>query len=158
MSLHAATHVLCLFLACGLGAAGVFASVRDARTRTIPNACCGAICLLGLALCCLRALTGALPALPAPVSCATVAVATLLLGVAAEGAYRAVSGRVGLGLGDVKYMAAWACALGWWVAPALAAACLGGALYACTRRERTFAMAPWLTLAFACAFVVALLR
>lgn len=96
-------------------------------------------------------------ALPAPALCVACALALLLLGWAAEAAHRALFGRVGMGLGDVKYVAAWACVLGWWVAPALACACLGGAAWASVRGERAFAMAPWLTLAFGAALLVGLL-
>lgn len=86
-----------------------------------------------------------------------VACAVLLAGFAAEMLYRRVAGRAGLGLGDVKLAAAWAVSLGWLVVPAFAVACLFGAVWALATRQRTFALGPWLSAAFAGALLLACL-
>lgn len=134
------------------------ASVSDARSRIIPNEASFLIAVTGLALQLVRTfmphalellvLTGPMAdLLPLPVVCVASATGILVVGVAFEALLRRF-GRQGMGLGDVKFIAAWACALGWYVAPGLAVACLLGAVHALVRRERTFAMAPWLTLSF----------
>lgn len=144
----------------------VLASVTDVRTRTIPNGCCLGIALCGLALQAMRSwapgllaalpLTGWLAAvLPPPASCVIWGVGMLAGGVTLELLRRAFVGREGMGLGDVKLLAAWAAGIGWLVLPALALACLAGALFAIVRRERTFAMAPWLTAGFLAVLVLA---
>lgn len=134
------------------------ASVSDARSRIIPNEACFLAAVCGLALQLVRVfmphalellvVTGPMAdLLPLPVVCVASAAGILLIGLAFEGLFRRF-GRQGMGLGDVKFIAAWACALGWYVVPGLAVACLLGAVFALVRRERTFAMAPWLSLAF----------
>lgn len=140
-------------------AASACAAVRDARERVIPNGCCLCVALCGLSVQAVRIMLQnttselwfigrVLDALPEPGACVAWAAGLLVAGVAAELAVRRLTGRTGLGLGDVKFVAAWACILGFYVLPALAAACLLGAAWALVRRERTFAMAPWLTLSF----------
>lgn len=149
---------VCLVVAVGLSVA---ASVRDSRERVIPNGCCAGVALCGLVLQLLRAKAPELVfigraglALPSPLACLACAAGLLVLGVAAELLLRRFTGRTGLGLGDVKFVAAWACTLGFYVLPALAAACLLGAVHALARHERTFPMAPWLTLCFTAALGV----
>ena len=141
---------------CLRAASSGLASVRDARVREIPNGCCVAIALAAVLIACARAEADAAPRLVASPLCLAFGVGVLLVGVVIELAFRAVAGRAGLGLGDVKYVAAWAAVLGPASVFALAVACFAGAMFALVRGERTFAFAPWLTGAFALALVWAL--
>ena len=143
-------------------AASLFASVIDARSRIIPNGSCLAVACSGLALQVLRAWAPAVvpalpveallaPSLPGPPSCVLAGACVLVAGGACELLVRCVLGRQGVGMGDVKFCAAWACWLGWLVLPAICVACLAGAVFALARGCRAFAMGPWLTAAFAAA-------
>ncbi len=145
-------------------AASLLASVSDARSRIIPNGSCLCVACAGLALQALRAwmptAAAALPveatlasSLPAPVSCVIAGTCALMVGGAGELLVRRMFGRPGVGMGDVKLCAAWACWLGWLALPAICAACLAGAMVALVRGQRAFAMGPWLTAAFALACV-----
>lgn len=136
-----------------------WASVSDARCRVIPNGACALVALVGLAFQLVRAVAadvvatlpveaGLSRALPGPGSCCVAAVVVLILGGVGELAVRRVLGRSGVGMGDVKLCAAWACCLGWLVLPAVAVACFAGAVCALARRQRTFALGPWLAAAF----------
>lgn len=133
----------------------VWAGIVDARSRRIPNVCCVLVALCGVALQIVRVQGGVAPVLGEPLSCVWLAAAVLVAGVCLELAYRRLSGRAGLGMGDVKYVAAWAVSLGWLVAPALAVACLLGAAWGLATRQRTFAFGPWLSLVFVAAFLAA---
>lgn len=126
----------------------VWAGIVDARSRRIPNACCVLVALCGVALQIVRVQGGVAPVLGEPLACVWLAAALLVAGVCLELAYRRLSGRAGLGMGDIKYVAAWAVSLGWLVAPALVVACLLGATWGLATRQRTFAFGPWLSLAF----------
>lgn len=134
----------------------VWAGIVDARSRRIPNACCVLVALCGVALQAARAQSRVAPVLGEPLACVELAAALLVAGACLELAYRRLSGRAGLGMGDVKYVAAWAVSLGWLVAPALVVACLLGAAWGLATRQRTFAFGPWLSLVFVAAFLVAL--
>ena len=132
-----------------LVALAAWASVADARSRTIPNTCCVAVAACGLVLQAVRVWwPGHAAGLPEPVACVGWAAGILVVGVGGEFLLRTLTGRVGVGLGDVKYVAAWACTLGWYVLAGLGVACLLGAAWALARRQSTFAMAPWLSAAF----------
>lgn len=133
----------------------VWAGVVDARSRRIPNACCALVALCGVALQVARAQSRVAPVLGEPLACVWLAAAVLVTGVCLELAYRRLSGYSGLGMGDIKYVAAWAVSLGWLVAPALVVACLLGAAWGLATRQRTFAFGPWLSLAFVAASLVA---
>lgn len=133
----------------------VWAGVVDARSRRIPNACCALVALCGVALQAARAQSRVAPVLGEPLACVELAAALLVAGVCLELAYRRLSGHSGLGMGDVKYVAAWAVSLGWLVVPALVVACLLGATWGLATRQRTFAFGPWLSLAFVAASLVA---
>lgn len=141
-------------------AASLVASVRDATSRIIPNGSCLAVACAGLVLQAARtwapAVVGSLPVeaalsstLPEPASCVLAGACALVVGGACELLVRRALGRPGVGMGDVKFCAAWAFWLGWLVLPAICAACLAGAVVALVRGRRTFAMGPWLTAAFA---------
>lgn len=145
-------------------AASIFASVMDARSRIIPNGSCLAVACSGLALQALRAWAPTVvpalpveaslaPSLPVPASCVLAGACVLVAGGACELLVRRALGRLGVGMGDVKFCAAWACWLGWLALPAICGACLAGAVFALARGRRTFAMGPWLALAFAVACV-----
>ena len=108
-----------------------------------------AVAACGVLLQVVRVSSGALPGLSVPLACLAWAAALLVVGVGVELAFRSLRGRSGMGLGDVKYASAWAVTLGWLTLPAIAAACLLGAAWALVRRQRTFALGPWLSLAFA---------
>ena len=133
----------------------VWAGIVDARIRRIPNACCVLVALCGVALQIVRVQGRVAPVLGEPLACVELAAALLVAGACLELAYRRMSGHSGLGMGDVKYVAAWAVSLGWLVAPALAVACLLGAAWGLATRQRTFAFGPWLSLAFVAASLVA---
>lgn len=133
----------------------VWAGIVDARSRRIPNACCVLVALCGVALQIVRVQGGVAPVLGEPLACVWLAAAVLVAGVCLELAYRRLSGHSGLGMGDIKYVAAWAVSLGWLVAPALVVACLLGAAWGLATRQRTFAFGPWLSLAFVAASLVA---
>lgn len=126
-----------------------WAGVVDGQSRRIPNTCCGCVAACGLALQLARMGSGAFPLLGEPLTCVCVAVVVAFLGTGVELAYRWARGHAGLGFGDIKYVSAWAVTLGWLVFPALAAACLLGAIWGLATRQRTFALGPWLSLAFA---------
>lgn len=131
-------------------AAGVslWAAVVDARERTIPNAACAAVAVAGLVFGLARARTGLLPAFPPLARCLVVALSELAAGTLLELGYRRLSGRVGMGLGDVKFLSAWGCLIGAWNLVGFALACLAGALFSLVRGERTFALGPWLAGSF----------
>lgn len=141
------------------------ASIIDARARRIPNGISLAIALLGCLYQVVRLSPGFAPALftylqylpvlyhisfvlPSAVQCLLVAAVLLVVGVALELLVRKISGKAGMGLGDIKYIAAWSCWLGWFVLPAVGLACLLGAAYALWAHERTFALGPWLSFGF----------
>lgn len=144
-----------------LVAIAVFVAVRDARDRVIPNRLSGALAALGVALQAGRLLAPAPPpealarlpaarlaaALPPPATCLAAALALLALLVSAELACRRARGRPGMGLGDAKYVSAWACVVGPWAVAVLAVACWLGLAVALARGERDFALGPWLSLA-----------
>lgn len=144
----------------------VWASVVDARSRTIPNLSCAIIAVCGLALQTTRMLAprvletlvpeaAVMASLGEPLACVAWGAGVLVCGVGAELAFRSWTGRTGLGLGDVKLLAAWASVIGRTVVPALAISCLLGAVWAIARRERTFAMGPWITVGTALALLLA---
>lgn len=143
----------------------LLAAAFDARQRIIPNWICALVALLGVALQFLRLSAGFYPVLyaslsifpatyhiikllPAAWTCLAAGVLLLALGFALELLVRRVRGQAGMGMGDIKYIAAWAFVLGWFVLPALAIACLLGAAYALSQHQHTFALGPWLSLAF----------
>lgn len=147
-------------------AASVWASVVDARERRIPNVACAVVAACGVLLqvgrLCAPDVVAALPltpfvadALPAPLACLMWGAGGLVAGVCSEWWRRARTGRPGMGLGDVKLIAAWTLTLGWLMLGALVAACLLGALWAVVRGAQTFAMGPWLTLGCVAVLVVA---
>lgn len=140
------------------------AAVYDGKHAQIPNVISALVALEGIAIQVVRLVAVFVPALtanfarwplcayviqrlPSPQSCLLLALAVLLLAVLVETRLRA-AGYFGMGMGDIKYIAAWATVLGWYVFPALALACLFGAAWALTQGKRTFAFAPWLSLSF----------
>ena len=125
--------------------ASLWAAVVDARERTIPNATCLGVAAAGLLL---RARTGLLPAFPPLTRCLAAGLAELAAGTLLELGYRRLSGRVGMGLGDVKFLSAWGCLIGGWNLVGFALACLAGALFSLVRGDRTFALGPWLAGSF----------
>lgn len=137
----------------------------DATYRIIPNGACLILALLGIALQALRFMAGLYPhlsqvlgampltynvaqQLPNPLVCLASALVFLVLGVVFESLVRSLTSKPGMGMGDIKYFAAWACLLGWYVLPALALACAFGATWALATKQRTFALGPWLSLSF----------
>ena len=128
---------------------GAWASVTDVRRRVIPNLCCVLVATCGLVLQVARAFWEVFAgSVPPPALCLVTAAGVAVVGASAELIARRVAGRAFVGLGDVKYVAAWACMLGPLVFYGLVVACLAGAACAIARRRRTFPMAPWLTVAF----------
>lgn len=149
----------------GLVVPALWVAWSDARRRIVPNAACAIVAVCGLALQAARAWAPeVLIALPLssrvaarllhPAACVTWGAGMLVALTVIELVHRSLAGRVGLGFGDVKYIAAWACVLGWLTLPSLALACLSGAVVALVRRVRTFALGPWLSASFIAALVV----
>lgn len=139
-------------------------AVEDARDREISNGLSAALALVGAGFQASRAwapgLVFSLPweralgrALPPPGACLFCAGAVLLVGLAAELVRRHLTGRPGMGLGDVKYLASWTCVLGPAALVALGAACLAGSSCALVRRRGDFALGPWVS-ATCCAVAV----
>jgi Flp pilus assembly protein protease CpaA len=142
-----------LAVACALA---VWASCADASRRQIPNAACLALSLVGLAFQSFRWAGTGWPALlpwdaavscrlASPPACLACALVALVAGTALELWARRLRGAHGLGLGDVKYLAAWACVLGPAALVPFAFACLAGAAASLARGRRTFPFAPWLS-------------
>ena len=134
-----------LVLAMGVS---LWAAVADARERTIPNAACVGVAAAGLVFGLVRARTGLLPAFPPLAHCLAAALSELAAGTLLELGYRRLSGRVGMGLGDVKFLSAWGCLIGAWNLVGFALACLAGASFSLVHGERTFALGPWLAGSF----------
>lgn len=111
----AAAHV-------ALAAALAVAAAVDLRRRVIPDACCVAVAASGLVRGFARTLAEgeAVRALGLPVLGAVTVLAVML---AAAGASRRLSGRPGVGGGDVKLL----CAAGVWAGPVGGLAVVGGA-------------------------------
>lgn len=147
--------------------------VIDAQKRIIPNWACLCVAAIGIVLQLIRLTPAVSPSiytalavlpltyhvstsLPSALSCLVLALALLFVGTQLELLVRKIRGESGMGLGDVKYIAAWACVIGWYVLPALAIACLFGAVSALCVHERTFALGPWLSLAFVAVLLILL--
>lgn len=137
--------VASLVLAVGVS---LWAAVVDAQERTIPNAACVDVAVSGLVFGLVRARTGLLPAFPPLTHCLAAALSELAAGTLLELGYRRLTGRAGMGLGDVKFLSAWGCLIGAWNLVGFALACLAGALFSLIRGERTFALGPWLAGSF----------
>lgn len=92
---------------------GAWASVTDVRRRVIPNLCCVLVATCGLVLQVARAFWEVFAgSVPPPALCLVTAAGVAVLGGSAELIARRVAGRAFVGLGDVKYVAAWVCVLG----------------------------------------------
>jgi leader peptidase (prepilin peptidase)/N-methyltransferase len=143
--------------------AGVFAAVSalaacvDLEQRRLPNVLTALAAALGVAQGALAQAFGlfAAPGLPSLGMRLACALAVLLVGCAVELVWRrAHGGAHGMGLGDVKFLAAAAC----WVGPAVvavfAASSLAGALVSLARGRRSFAMGPYLALFSVASLVV----
>lgn len=150
-----------------LAAIASLVSLSDLRHRRIPNSLSGSLALLALAFQAVRATSpGALRPLPLshalslrlapPVTCVVVALFCLVTLLVAELARRRATDGPGMGMGDVKYLSAWALALGPHVVPAACAGCLCGALVALARGKPDFALGPWVSLAGVAACVALL--
>lgn len=148
-----------------LAALAVLVAVCDARSRRIPNKLVAAVVACGVTLQAARLFAPwVLDALPlaralsrglgTPLSCLAWGMGVASVGTVLELSLRRFGGRPGMGLGDVKYVAAWACVLGVVAIPALAFACLLGAAWAIACGARDFALGPWLSLAFVGAMVI----
>lgn len=144
---------------------GLVAAFIDARQRIIPNWISLSVAVCGVVLQIVRFSVRWVPGitawlqklpltyhvamnLPSALGCLGVALVVLIITALGESGVRKVKGEMALGFGDIKYIAAWACTLGWLVLPALALACLLGAAYALAQGERHFAFGPWLSIAF----------
>ncbi len=148
-----ALSVAPLALGLALAICAVRISVIDARERTISNASCIAVAVLGLGFQGLRQLASVAPLLPSPLWCVLCASALTLALAAVEFFLRGHLGRRGLGFGDVKYVGAWAIVLGPAAVFALAFGCLVASVWALARNQRTFAFAPFLSAGFVAAYV-----
>lgn len=141
------------------------ASLIDLRERRIPNWICICIAAFGCVFQLVRLSSFFAPKifaqlsyfpllwrisflLPSSLACLGTAFVCLAIGTVFELLVRKLSGSAGFGFGDIKYLSAWACILGWLVLPALALACAMGAAWALCAHERTFAFGPWLSLSF----------
>ena len=106
------------------------------------------VAVSGLVFGLVRARAGLLLAFPPLTRCLAASLAELSAGTLLELGYRRLTGRVGMGLGDVKFLSAWGCLIGAWNLVGFALACLAGALFSLVRGERTFALGPWLAGSF----------
>lgn len=135
-------------------AIAIAVGLRDARDRLIPNKWSGLLGALGAGFQLLRALGArwGLPweravaaSEPTPAACLASAALVLAGGILLELAYRHRTGREGLGLGDVKYLAAWTLVVGPVAIACFSVASLLGAVVAILRHERDFALGPWIS-------------
>ena len=142
--------------ACGLIAWGSWVDVRE---RRIPNAC-----TLGVAICAavqmaVQALL--LPSAPPPLGGVgerlAWAAGALLALLALELAWRRLRGSPGLGMGDIKLIAALALWVGAGIVAVLAVSCLLASAVALVRRQHEFAFGPYLGLAGCACLVLSLL-
>lgn len=144
---------------------GLLAAYVDWHTHLIPNWVSLVVALLGVVLQLVRAsraitpyLYNALSVMPFtghianllsnPFITLALALAVLGFGALIESAWRHLRGKMGMGFGDIKYIAAWTCTLGFWVFPALVIACVLAIVYSLLYKRESFAFAPWLSLAF----------
>lgn len=150
--------IVCAALALALAVA-----VEDERSCRIRNSFCLAMAALGLAFQAVRIwapeLSGVLAfhladETSAPQAVLAAALLVLLCGVALELAWRRIHGASGMGLGDIKYIAAWAMLLGPGIFVPLAAAALVGALVTLVQKKKRFAFGPYLSAAFSCMLVL----
>lgn len=141
-----------------LVAFAIAAGVADVKTQQIPNAICAALAVLGLSFqlwriascpckACCPFESSLASALAPPAICLGFALLAVGAGCGAELAYRRRTGRRGMGLGDVKYLSAWATVLGPSVLVPLAIACLAGGLAARATGRRAFCLGPWASVA-----------
>ena len=143
-----------------LVALAVAVGVIDGRDRIIPNTLSGLVAVWGIAFQALRAVGATGVAGPcvgslsramdgaawlSPASCLAWAGALLVGATTLELAWRRARGSAGLGLGDVKYLAAWSCVVGPVSLAALALACAAGGCVAALRGRPTFVLGPWLS-------------
>lgn len=150
--------IVCAALALALAVA-----VEDARSCRIRNSICLAMAALGLAFQAVRIwvpeLSGVLAfhladETSAPQVVLAAALLVLFCGAALELAWRGIHGASGMGLGDIKYIAAWATLLGPGIFVPLAAAALVGAPVTLVQKKKRFAFGPYLSAAFSCMLVL----
>lgn len=150
--------IVCAALALALAVA-----VEDARSCRIRNSICLAMAALGLAFQAVRIwvpeLSGVLAfhladETSAPQVVLAAALLVLFCGAALELAWRRIHGASGMGLGDIKYIAAGATLLGPGIFVPLAAAALVGALVTLVQKKKRFAFGPYLSAAFSCMLVL----
>lgn len=123
------------------------ASVQDIRTRSIANAASLALALLGAGWRCMHA--------PQTLVYYTgFSVAICLLMVVGELLFRRVSGRMAIGMGDIKFIAAWSLWLGPAVIFGVGIGCAFAAFYGVIAKQKTIALVPWLTAGFVLTGVV----
>ena len=131
-------------------------ALSDHRNRTIPNKLSAAMACVALAVQAMRVwapeaiarmpLTRAVAVGLAPAGACVACAAVCLVALSGvEFVRRAATGVVGMGMGDVKYLSAWAVLLGPAVLPAAAMAMAAGGLVALARGERDFALGPWVS-------------
>ncbi|MGN0071148.1 MAG: prepilin peptidase [Atopobiaceae bacterium] len=148
-------------IVCAVLVLAALVAYEDARSCRIRNGYCAAIAALGLLFQAARIWA---PELLSALAFrlgdhasspeAALSLAVLLGGTALELLWRHVRRSSGLGLGDVKYVAAWATLLGQEIFLPFAAACLVGAAAALARRQERFALGPYLSAAFSLALVL----
>lgn len=127
-------------------------SVKDAKTRTLPNK----VLLAMLAVACVKAFLLYLwfHMVPASLLAAAFLVAVL---VAFELCYRKVTKKRALGMGDIKLVGVWCVFAG--IFSALFGFCvglLGGAVFSAVRKQKTFAAGPWISCATALFYLATL--
>lgn len=128
--------------------------LSDVRSRIVPNAAVLALSLLGATVVLLAPSASMAGGLPALASSLPFALALLAILVMLEYGWRFLrAGAHGMGMGDIKLCAAAAVALGPWVVPCLAVACLLAAAFNLIARNDRFAFAPWLCPVFAVCFL-----
>lgn len=150
-------------IVCAVLVLAALVAYEDARSCRIRNGYCAAVAALGLLFQAARIWAPELLSALAfrlgdhalsPEAALLLGLAVLLGGTALELLWRHVRRPSGLGLGDVKYVAAWATLLGQEIFLPFAAACLAGAAVALARKQERFALGPYLSAAFSLALVL----
>lgn len=117
------------------------ASVQDIRTRSIANAASLALAFLGVGWRFMHAPQTLMFSMG-------FSLAVCLLMVVGELLFRRISSRMAIGMGDIKFIAAWSLWLGPAVIAGVGVGCAFAALFGVIAKQKTIALVPWLTAGF----------
>lgn len=127
-------------------------SIKDAKTRTLPNK--GLLAMLVVACVKMALLYLCFHILPLSLLAGAFLVAVL---AAFELCFRKVAKKPALGMGDIKLVGVWCVFAG--IFSALFGFCvglLGGAVFSAARKQKTFAAGPWISCATALFYLASL--